>query len=161
MKPVLCTWFPLCVTCPADFIGNNLRSTLNTWTYKLQLLAGKVLVFLGGLVVSVLATVLKVRTFKPGRSILRAIKIRSMPSFWGEVKLSAARCKILWHVKETYNVWTQTLRKAKFNISFATSSFFSKTRLLAGLPESSGGLIRSLTCRYHSTMILNGHITWG
>jgi hypothetical protein len=47
-------------------------------------------VVLGGLVVSVLAGGPKVRGFKPGkgRSILMAIKIRSMPSFGGEVKPS-------------------------------------------------------------------------
>jgi hypothetical protein len=49
-------------------------------------------VALGGLVVSVLATGPKVRGFKPGRGrwILRVIsdKIRSTPSFGGEVKPS-------------------------------------------------------------------------
>jgi hypothetical protein len=43
---------------------------------------------LGGVVVSVLAILPKVRGFKPGRNdgLLRAIKIRSTPSFGGEVK---------------------------------------------------------------------------
>jgi hypothetical protein len=36
---------------------------------------------------------------------LRAIKIHSMASFRGEVKLSAPCCKILWHVKVACGVW--------------------------------------------------------
>jgi hypothetical protein len=35
---------------------------------------------------------------------LREIKIRSMPSFGGEVKLSDPCRKILWHVKEPFKV---------------------------------------------------------
>jgi hypothetical protein len=47
-------------------------------------------VALGGLVVSVLATGPKVRGFKPGRGrwIFKGDKIRSTPSFGGEVKPS-------------------------------------------------------------------------
>jgi hypothetical protein len=54
-----------------------------------------ILVALGGLVVSVLATGPKVRGFDPG--FLRVIKIRSTISFGGEVKPSDLR-----HVKEPY-----------------------------------------------------------
>jgi hypothetical protein len=44
---------------------------------------------LGGVLVSVAATCPKVRGFKPGQGdgILRAIKIRSTPSFGWEVKV--------------------------------------------------------------------------
>jgi hypothetical protein len=47
---------------------------------------------LGGLMVSVLAIEPKVREFIPGQGdgFLRAIKIRSTPSFGGEVKPSAS-----------------------------------------------------------------------
>jgi hypothetical protein len=47
-------------------------------------------VALGGLVVSVLATGPKIRGFKPGRGrwIFKCDKIRSTPSFGGEVKPS-------------------------------------------------------------------------
>jgi hypothetical protein len=55
------------------------------------------LVVLGGVMVSVFAIGPKVRGFKPGRGdgLLRAIKIRSTPSFGGEVKPNA-------HVIRTY-----------------------------------------------------------
>jgi hypothetical protein len=55
----------------------------------------------GGLVVSALAIGPKVRGFRSqrGRGFLRAVKIRSTPSFGGEVKPSAP-CKILRHVKD-------------------------------------------------------------
>jgi hypothetical protein len=39
-----------------------------------------------------------------GDGLSRAIKIRSMTSFGGEVKLSAPFCKILRHVKEPFEV---------------------------------------------------------
>jgi hypothetical protein len=41
-------------------------------------------------------------------------------------------------------VWTKIIRKAKFIISFAISSFATRWQLV-GLPESSGERIRSLT----------------
>jgi hypothetical protein len=61
---------------------------------------------LGGVTVSVLAIRPKDRWFKPGRrdGYLRAIKIRTAPSFGGEVKPSASRRKILWHVKNSFEV---------------------------------------------------------
>jgi hypothetical protein len=57
---------------------------------------------LDGVVVSVLATGPKGRGFKPGRGdgFLRAIKIRSTPSFGWEVKPEAPCSKILRHVKD-------------------------------------------------------------
>jgi hypothetical protein len=53
-------------------------------------------------VVSVLATGPKGRGFKPGRGdeFLRAIKIRSTPSFGWEVKPEVPCRKILRHVKD-------------------------------------------------------------
>jgi hypothetical protein len=59
---------------------------------------------LGGVVVSVIATGLKGRRFKPGRgySFLRAIKIRSTPSFEWEAKPQAPCRNILRHVKDSF-----------------------------------------------------------
>jgi hypothetical protein len=56
---------------------------------------------LGAVVISVLATGPKGRGFKPGRGdgFLRAIKIRSTPSFGWEVELEVPCRKILWHIK--------------------------------------------------------------
>jgi hypothetical protein len=58
---------------------------------------------LGGVVVSVLATGPKCRGFRPGRGdgFLRAIEIRSTPSFGWDVKPEAQCCKILQPVKDT------------------------------------------------------------
>jgi hypothetical protein len=57
---------------------------------------------LGSLVVSVLGP--KVRGFRPsqGRRIFKGDTIRSTTSFGGEVKQSAPRRKILYHVKDPY-----------------------------------------------------------
>jgi hypothetical protein len=53
-------------------------------------------------VLSVLATGSKGRWFKPGRGdgFLRAIQIRSTPSFWWEVKPEVPSRKILRHIKD-------------------------------------------------------------
>jgi hypothetical protein len=61
---------------------------------------------LDGALVSVLAIGPKVRAFEPGRGdgFLKAIKIRSTPSFGGDVKLEAPCRNILWHVNEMYEV---------------------------------------------------------
>jgi hypothetical protein len=57
---------------------------------------------LGGAVVSVLATGPKACGFEPGQGdrFLRAIKIRSTPSFGYEVKAEVPCRKILRHVKD-------------------------------------------------------------
>jgi hypothetical protein len=57
---------------------------------------------LGGVVVSVLATVPKGRWFKPdpGDGFLRAIEIHITPSLGWEVKPEVPRRKILRHVKD-------------------------------------------------------------
>jgi hypothetical protein len=61
-----------------------------------------------GVTVSVLTIRLKIRWLKPveDNGFLRAIKLRSTPSFDGEVKLKAtSQChKISWHVKEPFKV---------------------------------------------------------
>jgi hypothetical protein len=87
---------------------------------------------LGGVVVSVLATGTKSRGFKPDRGdgFLRAIKIHSTPSFGWEVKPEIPCRNILWHVKDLLR-------------SFAHSSYLPQMSLLVGLPESSGGRVRS------------------
>jgi len=56
--------------------------------------------------VIVLAIGPKVRGSKPdrGRCFLKSITIHSTHSFGGEVKLSAPYRKILWHVKNTFEV---------------------------------------------------------
>jgi hypothetical protein len=56
--------------------------------------------------VSVFAIEPKVHGFKPGREagFLKAINIRIRPSFGGEVKPSFPCRKILWHVKEPFEV---------------------------------------------------------
>jgi hypothetical protein len=61
---------------------------------------------LGGVVVSVLDTGPKGGGFKPGRDdlFLRAIKIRSTPSFVWEVKPEVPCRKILRHVKNHFEV---------------------------------------------------------
>jgi hypothetical protein len=55
---------------------------------------------LGGVMVSV-PTVHRFKLSR-GDGFLRVIKMRSTPSFGGEVKLSAPCCKILKYVKEFY-----------------------------------------------------------
>jgi hypothetical protein len=72
-------------------------------------------VILGGVMVSVLAIGLG--------GFLRALNICSMLSFRVEVKPSPPWCKILWHVNEPSEIWTKTLCKNKFIISFASSSY--------------------------------------
>jgi hypothetical protein len=61
---------------------------------------------LSGVIVSVFAIRLKVRGFKHGQGngFLRIIKIHSMPSFRGKVKLEAPCHKTLRHVKNSTNM---------------------------------------------------------
>jgi hypothetical protein len=60
------------------------------------------MVFLGGVMASVIATGHKGRGFEAGQSdgLLRAIKTRSTPSLSWEVKLEVPCRKILFHVKD-------------------------------------------------------------
>jgi hypothetical protein len=58
---------------------------------------------LGGVTVSVLVIGPEVHGFKVGRGIIRAIKVRSTPSFGGEVKRGGGRCrKFFRHIKDLY-----------------------------------------------------------
>jgi hypothetical protein len=73
-------------------------------------------------VVSVLATGLKGRRFKPGRSdgFLRATKIRSTHSFVWEVKPDAPYHKILRHVKYALTMSdTDTHNSHSFHSSYS------------------------------------------
>jgi hypothetical protein len=79
---------------------------------------------LGGVVVSMLATGPKGLGFKPGRGagFLKAINIRSTPSFGWEVKPEASCRKILRHVKEPCLALLRCYVK-----NSRTSSFFKKS----------------------------------
>jgi hypothetical protein len=115
---------------------------------------------LGGVVFSVLATGPKGRGFKPSRGdgFLRAIKNRSTPSFGRKVKPEVSRCKILRHVKKIPWGISDTNRK-NFN-SLVHSSYLPQISMLVGLPETSGGRVRSYPSWHHHH---HGSplITWG
>jgi hypothetical protein len=90
-----------------------------------------------------------------------AIKIRSTPSFGGEVMPEAPCPKILRRVKITCK-YEQIFRNAEFASPFARSSCL--------LPDDSAVRIvrhlwwtnqEFLSCRYHSTMVLHAHILPG
>jgi hypothetical protein len=68
---------------------------------------------LGGVMVSMLSIGLNGRALKPdrGNGLLNAIKLRSTPSFGGEVKLLAPLSKLLRHVKEPFEVSTKIFRR--------------------------------------------------
>jgi hypothetical protein len=74
-------------------------------------------------VVSVLATGLKGRGFRPGRgdAFLMAIKIRSKPSFLWEVKPEAPCLKILWACKITLCSMNEMLRRQNSRTFLDTS----------------------------------------
>jgi hypothetical protein len=99
---------------------------------------------LGGVVVSVLASGPKGRGLRPGRGggFLRAIIIRSTPSFGREVKPEAQCRKMLRHVRSVDVSYTSLLIRKILTPSsiFPTRSQMS---LLVGLPESSGGRVRT------------------
>jgi hypothetical protein len=84
---------------------------------------------LGGVVVSMLATGPKGLGFKPGRGagFLRAINIRSTPSFGWEVKPEASCRKILRHVKEPCLAWLRCYVKNSRTFSFQKKISFPKT----------------------------------
>jgi hypothetical protein len=117
---------------------------------------------LEGAMVSVLATGPKVCELKPdwGDEFLRAIKVGSMPSFWGEVKPSAP-CKILRNFKP-YEILTKIHPKAKLIFSFISFSCFP-IRLLCWY-DCQRALVHEwgdFSCRYHSAMIIYAHISTG
>jgi hypothetical protein len=80
-------------------------------------------VVLSGLMASALANGTTVRGFNPGRGgwILRAIRIRSAPSFGGEIKPSAPSRKILRNVKVPYKY--ERIYFSRPNSSFSSSVF--------------------------------------
>jgi hypothetical protein len=73
---------------------------------SLFMISESLCVTLGGLMVSVLVIGHNVRELKPaeGDGSERAIKLRSTPSFGGQVKPLDPYCKILRHVKEPYDI---------------------------------------------------------
>jgi hypothetical protein len=116
---------------------------------------------LSGVIVSVLTIGPKVHRFKPGRgnAFLRAIKIRTMSSFGGEVKPSAPCRKTLQYVKKSLRGMNTS--KAKVIICFPKFLLICYYMILVvGLPESSGGRI-TFPLPDHSTVALYSYITWG
>jgi hypothetical protein len=115
-----------------------------------------IILALGSLVVSVLATGTNVRGFKPGqgRCISNADKMCSMTFFRWEVKPSISCRKILWHVKEPYrheNRYFISKIQGHFSPSF---SCFATRCICWLLPESSGIWIKD------DQNIRNGFIAW-
>jgi hypothetical protein len=114
--------------------------------------------------VSVLAIGPKVRWFKPCRDVgfLRAIKVRSTPSFGGEVKPEAPCHNILRYVKNYLQVWTRILLKAKFSFISPIPPVCCQKTLLVVLTESSGRRISfplSTSSFHHGFPYSN--VTWG
>jgi hypothetical protein len=99
---------------------------------------------LSGVVVGVLTTRPKNRGFKPSRGdgFLRVIKIRSTLSFEQEGKLEVPCRKILWHVEHPLRYFRLKRQNSHF---FVHSCYLPQMSLLVGLPESSGGQVRSYT----------------
>jgi hypothetical protein len=90
---------------------------------------------------------------KPSRGdgLLRAIKIRSTPSFGGEVKPEAPRRKILRHINKNTS-------EGQILTPFAHSSTllpdYSAGRIARALVDESGVSF----CPVHSTVVLHSHI---
>jgi hypothetical protein len=117
---------------------------------------------LGGVIVRVLGIGPKVCGFKLDRGrFLMAIEIRNTPSFDCEVKPSAPYRKNLRHVKNHLEVWTKILRRLNSSFPSPNSFWFATRWMLIGLPYSSGWRIEGFPSRYHSTMVLHTHVTWG
>jgi hypothetical protein len=112
--------------------------------------------------VSVLAIGAKICGFTlgQGNGCLKAIKICSMPSLGGEVKLEAASCIILWNVKKSVAGMNRNNLQGEIYHSFACSSFL--------IPDGSAGRIarerwwtnQEFSCQFHSCMVLHAHIIW-
>jgi hypothetical protein len=94
----LCRWTdnPILILAPCgfepDLKGRSKKSEMKTSTRTISTVCR-----LGDVMLSVLATVPKVRMLKPGRGdgFLRAIKVRSRPFFGGEVK-PLASCREIY-----------------------------------------------------------------
>jgi hypothetical protein len=112
--------------------------------------------------ICVLAIRPKFRGFKPERNdgFLRVIKIRSTPSFGGEVKPEALFRKILQHVKVTCKHEQKYFSSSSFPSPVPSACY--QITLPVGLPESSGGRITSFPL---SISFQHGspwsYITWG
>jgi hypothetical protein len=92
---------------------------------------------LGGVVVSVLTTGLKGRGLD---GFLTAIQIRSTPSFGWEVKPDVPCRKIYGMLKIPWGISDADMQNSH---SFFHSSYLPQMSLVVGLPESSGGRVRS------------------
>jgi hypothetical protein len=134
--------------------------TFGFWRYGVSYL---ITCRLDGVVVSVPATGPKGRGFDPGQGdgFLRAIKIRSTPSFGLEVKPEVSCRKILRHVKDLF----KSHRDGETNFSFPSPILLlaPEISLLTGPPDSTGGCQSALVDKlgvspsgYHHTMV---HIT--
>jgi hypothetical protein len=119
---------------------------------------------LGGVVVSVLATEPKGCGFEPdqGNGFLRAITIRSTPSFGWEVKLEVPCHKILRHVKDLLKFHGNT--STKFSFPSPTLPLTPEMSRIAEPSGSTGGCQSALVdklevslSQYHHTMV---HITY-
>jgi hypothetical protein len=110
---------------------------------KNVLLLSTIAIHLSGVVVSVHAIGLKGRGFKPsqGDEFLRAIKVHSTPYFGWKVKPEDPCPTILWVVKRSVDI-TQILI-CKILTPSSIPPTCSQMSLLVGLPESSGGQVRS------------------
>jgi hypothetical protein len=97
---------------------------------------------------SVLANETKVRGFNPNqkRRSSKGDKNRQYAFFLAEVKSSAPCPKILRHVKNTFQVWTKILCKAKFIISFAQCLLLCYSKTAVGFSDNPCGRIR-FPCR--------------
>jgi hypothetical protein len=113
---------------------------------------------LGDVVVSVLAIGPKGRGFNPGRGdgFLRAIQIRSTPSFGREVKPEVPCRKIILHVKLSVDV--SKILNTQNSHSFVNSSYSLQVSLLVGLPASSGRQVRNCPQLVSSSPQLSTHI---
>jgi hypothetical protein len=94
---------------------------------------------------------------------LKVIENHSTPSFEWEVKSEALCHKILRQVENHFQLWTEILCKAKFSFLFPIPPACYRMNLLVGLPESSGGRVRSFplsTSSFHRGSPCS-YITWG
>jgi hypothetical protein len=123
---------------------------------------------LGGVVVSVIATWPKGRGFEPGEGngFLRAIKIRSTPSFGSEVKPKVPCHKILRHVKDLLK--SHGDGQTKFSFPSPILLLTPEMSLLTGPPDSTGSSQSALVDKlgvspslYHHTMVhIANHPGW-
>jgi hypothetical protein len=80
---------------------------------------------------------------RPGDRFLRVIKVHSTPSIGGKV-MTWVPCWNTWrYVKQHLQVWTDERRKANYSFLSPISPACYKITVLIGLPETSGGRVRS------------------